>query len=152
MSASEICVSTVIVLRSAIDRIVGDVCVAFNVVPSRIAIETTVPLIGAKICVNSSCVSSVASVASLWMIDCSCCVRLACAEARLLRALSYSCLLVACSSQRRCWRSQFASASTSASLRAAICALAEAMLARLDSTLLRCTRASISPSSIPTST
>ena len=127
--------------------IVGEVCVAFSVTPSFIAIETTVPLIGAKICVYSSSVSSVASVAWLWMIDCSCCVRLACAAARLLRAESYSCLLVACSAQRRCWRSQVASAYTSASRRASICALADAMLARLDSTLLRCTRASISPSS-----
>ena len=43
MSASEICVSTVIVVRFAICMIVGDCCVALSVVPSFIAIETTVP-------------------------------------------------------------------------------------------------------------
>ena len=45
--------------------IVGDCCVALSVMPSFIAIETTVPPIGAKICVYSSSVSSVASVALL---------------------------------------------------------------------------------------
>ena len=71
-SASEICVSTVIVERFAIDMTVGDCCVALRVVPSFIVIETTVPSIGAKRFVYSSCVLSVANVALFCSIDFNC--------------------------------------------------------------------------------
>src|SRR5690554_1717948 len=148
-SASETWVSTVIVDRSAMRRMVGACWLAFSVWPCRALIDTTVPSIGATMRVYSRLASSARRLASV----CSICARSASIWALAARswasAVCSASRVVASSAIRLRWRRACVSASSSVASRSSSCACCARSWARVASTRLESTRGSISASSCP---